>query len=146
MRPDLDNIAKASKYANMKPQNEINENHCSILNLTNHFKLIFFLHPENYIRTNLASQGLHIFSAYFTPESSCRISMLLICRLFSKANAQMGELKLAQKTSSKLAQISLNIKNTSFPTITFYVNYLYIFDYSDDILFQCTKGFHLMND
>ena len=39
-------MARASKYANMKPQNEQNEKHCLKLNLTNQYEFILFLHPS----------------------------------------------------------------------------------------------------
>ena len=39
-------MAIASKYANMKPQNEINEKHCLKLNLTDYYEFILFLHPR----------------------------------------------------------------------------------------------------
>ena len=40
------NMARASKDANMKPQNEINEKHCFELNLTDYYEFILFLYPR----------------------------------------------------------------------------------------------------
>ncbi len=59
-------MARASKYANMKPQNEINEKHCLKLNLTDHYEFILLLHPSE----------LYAYFFVFYFKAGCSISML----------------------------------------------------------------------
>ena len=43
---ESNSMARASKDANMKPQNEINEKHCFKLNLTYYYEFILFLYQR----------------------------------------------------------------------------------------------------
>ncbi len=68
-------MARASKDANMKPQNEINEKHCFKLNLTDYYEFILFRYPRE-----LCANLISLFSddTLIRWKAGCGISILFV--------------------------------------------------------------------